>query len=150
MWASVIVYCEGVHCLSFPSGHPIPQIFQTSTFTSSSSRRKSFTIPQSIRKYPCQEPLLSKDGPSSPDLQSTTDDIPDAGTDPFATSLPGSSSNSSLPNQISLRSTNSTTFSEASLESRISTQLCPEDATYPRGGFLGLTDCMSTRNKTKS
>ena len=127
-------------------GHPVPHIFQSSPFMHTSRSRKSFTIPQS-RKYSGQEPLINPPSPEVPETQKPEETGELDEVDLFGSVPQGSSS---VRSSSTIRSTNSTTFSESSVESRISTRLCPEDATYPRGGLLGLADCMSSRGKNKS
>ena len=128
-------------------GHPLPHRFQTSPFVHTSRIRKSFTIPQP-RKFSCQEPLIISSTPPSPEITLEQETIEDEQEVDFF--LAASSSSIPTLRSATIKSTNSTTFSESSVESRISSRLCPEDATYPsRGGLFGLADCMSSRSKNK-
>ncbi len=128
--------------LSLSIGRPIPLIFQSSPFVHSTRIRKSFTIQYQTRKYSGQEPLIDGSNPPSPDIPKI-DETPKQ----VKEELLFQGGSVQYKQSSSIKSTNSTTFSEASLDSRISTHLCPDDATYPRAGLFGLADCMSSKNK---
>lgn len=98
--------------------------------------QNSLTIPQ--RKHGQQsQPLLEKSPSPSSSL--------------VASSATQSSSSSPWDVTQRKRSTSSEALSERSLDSRISSRhLYPDDAAFGKGGLLGLADCMSSKQKTKS
>ena len=133
-------------------GRPLPAQFQTSF--SHTPTRKSFTIPQTRRHHHRHHQLLQEEPLVTPALV-IKDDTPPPPRTSTETSNSSPSSHNAQDNhvnahspQLTIRSVSSA-ISEYSVDSRISSHIYPDDAHYPRGGLLGLADCMSNRSKER-